>query len=87
MSFTPEIVVIGGGVVGMATAYHLLCAGAPTLLIDQCHEGRATSAGAGILAPEIEYSFEPGADWLDITTVNGKKPLLCWCDRRNIATR
>jgi L(+)-tartrate dehydratase alpha subunit len=24
----------------------------------------------GILAPEIEYSFEPGADWLDITTVH-----------------
>lgn len=24
----------------------------------------------GILAPEIEYSFEPDADWLDITTVH-----------------
>ena len=24
----------------------------------------------GILAPEIEYSFEPGCDWLDITTVH-----------------
>ena len=24
----------------------------------------------GIFAPEIEYSFEPGADWVDITTVH-----------------
>ena len=24
----------------------------------------------GILAPEIEYSFEPGGDWIDITTVH-----------------
>jgi len=24
----------------------------------------------GIMAPEIEYSFEPGADWIDITTVH-----------------
>ena len=24
----------------------------------------------GILAPEIEYSFEPGADWIDITSVH-----------------
>jgi len=24
----------------------------------------------GIFAPEIEYSFEPGCDWLDITTVH-----------------
>jgi D-amino-acid dehydrogenase len=62
MSFTPEIIVVGGGIVGMATAYHLLCAGAPTLLIDRRDEGRATSAGAGILAPEI--SRESNA-WFD----------------------
>ncbi|MGQ9368170.1 fumarate hydratase [Azospirillum sp. ST 5-10] len=24
----------------------------------------------GILAPEIEYSFEPGGDWIDVTTVH-----------------
>jgi D-amino-acid dehydrogenase len=47
-----DVIVVGGGVVGMATAYHLVCAGAKTLLIDRAEAGRATDAGAGILSPE-----------------------------------
>jgi D-amino-acid dehydrogenase len=47
-----DVIVVGGGVVGMATAYHLVCAGAKTLLIDRADGGRATDAGAGILSPE-----------------------------------
>ncbi|HVU15005.1 MAG TPA: FAD-dependent oxidoreductase, partial [Phototrophicaceae bacterium] len=46
-----DVIVIGGGVVGMSAAYHLAKAGASTLLIDRHHAGRATDAGAGILSP------------------------------------
>ncbi len=46
-----EAVVVGGGIVGASTAYHLSRAGVETLLIDRHDEGRATDAGAGILSP------------------------------------
>jgi D-amino-acid dehydrogenase len=36
----------------MSIGYHLACAGAKALLIDRADPGRATDAGAGILAPE-----------------------------------
>ena len=48
---TYDAIVIGGGIVGMSTAYHLVCNGAKTLLIDRKNTGRATDAGAGILSP------------------------------------
>lgn len=47
-----DAAVIGGGLVGTATAYHLVRAGARTLLVDRADFGRATDAGAGILSPE-----------------------------------
>ena len=46
-----EAAVVGGGIVGAATAYHLAAAGVETTLIDRADEGRATAAGAGILSP------------------------------------
>jgi D-amino-acid dehydrogenase len=58
-----DAIVIGGGVVGMATAYHLVRAGVHTLLIDRADRGRATDAGAGILSPETN-SRDPDA-WFD----------------------
>lgn len=42
---------VGGGIVGSATAYHLARADVDTLLLDRSDEGRATDAGAGILSP------------------------------------
>jgi len=45
-----DAVVIGGGVVGASSAYHLVRAGVRTLLIDRRDPGRATDAGAGILS-------------------------------------
>ena len=47
-----DAIVIGGGLLGLATAYHLVRAGARTVLIDRADPGRATDAGAGILSPE-----------------------------------
>src|SRR5262245_69730 len=47
-----DAVVIGGGLLGSVTAYHLVSGGAHTLLIDRADTGRATDAGAGILSPE-----------------------------------
>jgi D-amino-acid dehydrogenase len=47
-----EVIVVGGGIVGAATAYHLTRDDVQTLLIDRGDRGRATDAGAGILSPE-----------------------------------
>jgi D-amino-acid dehydrogenase len=47
-----DAIVIGGGLLGLATAYHLVRAGARTVLVDRGDPGRATDAGAGILSPE-----------------------------------
>ena len=56
-----DAAVIGGGLLGTATAYHLVLAGARTLLVDRADTGRATDAGAGILSPETN-SRDP-ASW------------------------
>jgi D-amino-acid dehydrogenase len=58
-----DAIVVGGGLLGSATAYHLVAAGARTLLIDRADTGRATDAGAGILSPETN-SRDPEA-WFD----------------------
>ena len=46
-----RIVVVGAGVLGASTAFHLALAGAEVVVIDAVYEGRATSAGAGIICP------------------------------------
>lgn len=45
------IAVAGGGIVGASAAFHLAAAGIETWLVDNAIPGRATSAGAGIIAP------------------------------------
>jgi D-amino-acid dehydrogenase len=57
---TFDAAVVGGGLLGTATAYHLVSAGARTLLVDREDVGRATDAGAGILSPETN-SRDPEA--------------------------
>lgn len=59
-----EVIVIGGGIVGTAAAYHLARAGAATLLIDRQDAGRATDAAAGILSAET-YGSE-AQSWYDL---------------------
>ena len=58
-----DAIVVGGGVVGMSIAYHLVGAGARTLLLDRADTGRATDAGAGILTAETNGHASDA--WLD----------------------
>ena len=51
-----DLIIIGGGIVGAAAAYRAGQLGARTLLCDRRDTGRATDAGAGILAPESSSS-------------------------------
>src|SRR5262245_25682229 len=46
-----KVAVVGAGVLGASTAYHLARAGCDVTLIDRADEGRATAAGAGIVCP------------------------------------
>jgi D-amino-acid dehydrogenase len=48
-----HIVVVGAGILGASTAFHLARAGAQVTIVDQAHEGRATAAGAGIICPWV----------------------------------
>ena len=43
-----RIVVVGAGILGASTAYHLARDGADVAIVDQAHDGQATAAGAGI---------------------------------------
>lgn len=46
-----DTIVVGGGLLGLATAYSLVRLGQSVLLVDRHDVGRATDAGAGILSP------------------------------------
>ncbi|SDC24039.1 D-amino-acid dehydrogenase [Shouchella lonarensis] len=46
-----HIAIIGGGIVGSSTAYHLAKKGYDVTLIDANHRGKATDAAAGIVCP------------------------------------
>src|SRR5579884_2393962 len=50
-----DVIVIGGGIVGASTAYHLAKAGVQVALIDQARSGQATAAGAGIISPGTTF--------------------------------
>src|SRR5690242_18229770 len=50
-----DVIVIGGGIVGASTAYHVARAGAKVTLIDQEQPGQATAAGAGIISPGASF--------------------------------
>ncbi|MDT0331572.1 NAD(P)/FAD-dependent oxidoreductase [Nocardiopsis lambiniae] len=46
-----DVIVVGGGIVGTATAFHLARKGVSTALVDSSHTGRATDAGQGVVFP------------------------------------
>jgi D-amino-acid dehydrogenase len=56
-----DAIVVGGGVVGLSTAWHLVQGGAKSLLVDRGHPGRATDAGAGILSARHDLAADPCA--------------------------
>ena len=65
-----DVVVVGGGIVGAATAFELGRSGARTLLVDRADPGRATDAGAGILSPETAKRDDAG--WVDLVRAAGR---------------
>ena len=53
-----DVVVIGGGIAGLATAHELLRSGASVTILEREHCGRGASwAGAGILSPLLPWDY------------------------------
>ncbi|MEV2275663.1 FAD-binding oxidoreductase [Nocardiopsis sp. NPDC049922] len=46
-----DVIVVGGGIVGMSAAFHLARKGVSIALVDASHAGQATSAGTGVVFP------------------------------------
>jgi D-amino-acid dehydrogenase len=46
-----RVAIVGAGVLGASTAFHLSLAGTEVVLADQGLQGRATAAGAGVICP------------------------------------
>ncbi|WP_129663046.1 NAD(P)/FAD-dependent oxidoreductase [Phytoactinopolyspora endophytica] len=70
-----RVVVIGAGIVGASAAYHLAASGADVVIVDDGRPERATSAGAGIIAPvstrefaeeRVRYAFACAAHYLEL---------------------
>lgn len=59
-----DSIVVGGGIVGSAAAYHLAREGNDVLLVDREDEGRATAAGAGIVFPPT--SSRSSSTWFEL---------------------
>lgn len=54
-----RIVIIGAGVLGASTAFHLTRTGADVTVVDAALDGRATAAGAGIICPWVSGVEDP----------------------------
>ncbi|HET6609902.1 MAG TPA: FAD-dependent oxidoreductase [Rhodopila sp.] len=48
-----QTIIIGAGILGASTAFHLAAAGANVTIVDAILDGRATAAGAGIICPWV----------------------------------
>lgn len=57
MEPTPDVVVIGGGVIGMSVAWRLGQRGARVVVVDPQPGGGATGTAAGMLAPVTEMHY------------------------------
>jgi D-amino-acid dehydrogenase len=62
----PDLVIVGGGVVGATAAWQATRRGASVLLVDAREPGRATDAGAGIVSPETELRDTTPAHLLSV---------------------
>jgi D-amino-acid dehydrogenase len=54
-----DVVVVGGGLVGLTLAYELATLGSKVTVVDAERPGRATAAGAGILSPVTSVEADP----------------------------
>lgn len=59
-----KITIVGAGILGASTAFHLARAGHAVTVIDHAHKGKATEAGAGIVCPWATTATDP--DWYRI---------------------
>jgi len=54
-----DVIIVGGGAIGLATGFELVRRGTPTTLLERGRAGRGTSwQAAGMLAPDAEIGFE-----------------------------
>ena len=65
-----RVAIVGAGVLGASTAFHLARAGAEVVVADQAHAGRATAAGAGIVSPWSSGRADP--DWRRIADAGAR---------------
>lgn len=66
-----DVVVIGGGIAGASTLYHLAHAGVDALLLERDSVGGgATGAAVGILSPPVRQSFHEMARFRGIETAS-----------------
>ncbi len=56
---TPDVIVIGGGIIGLCSATAIARRGLTVSLVSQNREGEASGAAAGMLAPSVEKSTGP----------------------------
>lgn len=56
-----RVVVVGAGIMGASTAYHLALRGVDVLSVERSDAGQATAAGAGIVCPWLSQATDP--DW------------------------
>lgn len=54
-----KVIVVGTGIVGASAAYYLVNQGAEVVMVDRPEDGKATSAGAGIVCPWISRVEDP----------------------------
>jgi len=57
-------IIVGGGIVGLSTAYHLVRAGRDVLIVDRADSARATNAAAGVVAALTRRGCSD--EWLDL---------------------
>jgi glycine oxidase len=68
---TTDVIIIGGGVIGCAIAYHLAKAGVKATVLERAHvAAEASSAAAGLIAPLAEVK-ERGP-FLDLCVTSGR---------------
>jgi D-amino-acid dehydrogenase len=65
-----KIIVIGAGILGASTAYHLSKSGAEVTIVDRMDSGQATDAAAGIVCPWL--SQRRNKDWYQLAKAGAR---------------